>query len=146
MYSCFRIHPATGGASVDHMVPKSHDWNKAYEWLNYRLASTRLNSRKSDLSTLLDPFDVKPGWFKLNLLSGEVHPGEATDQDEDLKNCVQQVIDLLGLNEFNSERLRDIENYQNGDVSLRHLMEESPFVAMEIQQQKFPPIPGAPAP
>lgn len=27
-YCCLRIHPVTGAASVDHMAPKSRDWDK----------------------------------------------------------------------------------------------------------------------
>ncbi len=29
-YSCFRIHPVTGAASVDHMAPKSCAWDRVY--------------------------------------------------------------------------------------------------------------------
>jgi len=138
MYSCFRIHPATGSASIDHMVPKSRDWTQVYEWSNYRLASGTMNSRKNDLTTLIDPFDVKDGWFKLNLLSGEIHPGEATDADPVLKQQVQHVIDTLKLHEFNEERLKDIQDYEAG-VPIDVLMRESPFVAMEILRQGYTP-------
>uniref|UniRef100_UPI0025F0CEDF hypothetical protein n=1 Tax=uncultured Thiocystis sp. TaxID=1202134 RepID=UPI0025F0CEDF len=64
-YSCFRIHPVTGAASVDHMAPKSRAWDRVYEWNNYRLAAARLNARKNAFGDVLDPFEVQNGWFEL---------------------------------------------------------------------------------
>jgi len=52
-YSCFRIHPITGAASVDHMAPKSRRWDKIYEWDNYRLACSRMNARKNNFEDLV---------------------------------------------------------------------------------------------
>jgi hypothetical protein len=73
-YSCFRIHPVTGARSADHYVAKSRSWRRVYEWSNYRLCSSRLNARKNDVSSVLDPFKIKLGWFQLELLGFQVHP------------------------------------------------------------------------
>ena len=132
-YSCFRIHPITGSRSVDHMVAKSRAWNRVYEWTNYRLACARLNSRKSDFSDVLDPFKISDGWFELELVGFQVVPGKQLDDPR--RTSVQNTIDRLGLNDFRRDRERDAENYWNGEVSLRVLTEESPFVARELRRQ-----------
>jgi 5-methylcytosine-specific restriction endonuclease McrA len=133
-YCCFRIHP-TGAPSVDHMVPKSRAWNQAYEWMNYRLAALRMNARKGDLLDIIDPFEVKAGWFAIELTLGQVVPGPAAAQDPALRKRVEDAIGDLRLNDFADERVRDIEAYEAGDVPLRRLREESPFVAYEIVRQ-----------
>ncbi len=132
-YSCFRIHPVTGGRSVDHLAPKSQDWDRVYEWDNYRLASTMLNSRKNKFGDVLDPFDVQNGWFVLELVGFQVRPAKGLDQL--IRTQVQNTIDRLGLDDFRSSRERDAENYWTGKVSFDLLMEESPFVAMELRRQ-----------
>ena len=45
-YLCLYIPRGTGARSVDHMVPKSTAWDQAYEWHNFRLACSLMNSRK----------------------------------------------------------------------------------------------------
>jgi len=134
-FSCFRIHSVTGTPSVDHMVPKSRKWDAVYEWSNYRLASLRMNARKRDLCNILDPFDVEPGWFELEFTFGQVRPGASVSGVPELRAKVQETIDTLGLNDFADERLRDIEAYDSGEVRLRRLWEESPFVASELVRQ-----------
>lgn len=133
-FCCFRIH-ATASPSVDHMAPKSLAWDKVYEWTNYRLAALRLNAKKGAMTHVIDPFDVKPGWFAIELTFGQVVPGPATEGDPALKLRVEATIEDLGLNDFADDRLRDIEAYEACDVSLRRLHEESPFVAAELERQ-----------
>ncbi len=133
-YSCFRIHPVTGARSVDHMAPKSRSWDRVYEWGNYRLCSSRLNARKNNFGDVLDPFEVKDGWFVLELFGFQVLP--APELEEAAKQKVLATIDRLGLNkaEFRTCRERDVENYEKG-VPFVVLAEESPFVARELRRQ-----------
>jgi hypothetical protein len=132
-YSCFRIHPVTGSRSVDHMAAKSHSHDRIYEWTNYRLACTQLNTRKRDFGDVLDPFEVVDGWFQLELLGFQVIPNpELTDP---IRTPVQNSIDRLRLNDFRHLRECDAENYWAGEVSLRILTDESPFVARELRRQ-----------
>ena len=133
-YSCFRIHPVTGGRSVDHMAAKSRAWDRVYEWSNYRLASARLNARKREFGDVLDPFEVQDGWFELELVGFLVKP--APGLDPTTRDSVQATIDRLGLNDFRQDRARDAEYYWSGDVSLSVLTEESPFVAKELRRQR----------
>lgn len=132
-YSCFRIHPVTGGKSVDHMAPKSRHWDQVYEWGNYRLASSLLNARKRDFSDVLDPFEVEDGWFVLELVGFQVRP--APDLRPEIHDQVVATIDRLGLDDFRSSRARDAELYWNGEITFAVLKEESPFVAAELRRQ-----------
>lgn len=133
-YSCFRIHPVTGAGSVDHFAPKSQKWDKVYEWSNYRLCCSRLNSRKNDYGDVVDPFDVKNGWFELELLGFEISPGP-TVRGTPLEQAVQDTIDRLGLNDFRGDREEDAERYWSNGYSLEILKKESPFVAYELWRQ-----------
>lgn len=132
-YSCFRIHPVTGSRSVDHLAAKSRAWHQAYEWTNYRLACSLLNTRKSDFTDVLDPFLIGDDWFELELVGFQVKP--AKHLRTAIRAQVQATIDRLGLNDFRTHRERDAENYWAGNVRFALLAEESPFVARELERQ-----------
>ena len=74
-YTCLYVEPVTGAACVDHRVPKARAWDRVYEWDNYRLACSLMNSRKQDAENVLDPFEVGDDWFVLELVSYHVLPG-----------------------------------------------------------------------
>jgi hypothetical protein len=132
-YSCFAIHPVTGARSVDHFAPKSRRWDRVYEWDNYRLCCSLLNSRKRDFGDVLDPCTIHPDWFQLELLAFQVIPNPQLNEKE--RKSVQDTIDRLGLDDFRSEREEDAELYWKRDCSLRVLKRESPFVAHELHRQ-----------
>jgi len=132
-YSCFRIHPVTGARSADHFAPKSRGWRHVYEWLNYRLCCSRMNARKNDFGGVLDPFQIKLGWFQLELLGFQVVPDHSLPKK--IREKVQITIDRLGLNDFRHDREKDAERYWHSGYSLQVLREESPFVAYELHRQ-----------
>lgn len=58
------------GGTVDHYLSYKNHRHLAYEWGNYRFASGTLNSSKKTADdTVLDPFEVQPGWFEILLPS-----------------------------------------------------------------------------
>jgi hypothetical protein len=132
-YSCFRIHPVTGGRSADHFAAKSKSWRKVYLWSNYRLCSTRLNARKQKFGDVLDPFEIQPGWFQLELLGFQVIPDPSLPWAT--RDAIQDTIDRLGLDEFKDDRARDADRYWSKGIALWVLKEESPFVAEELRRQ-----------
>lgn len=138
-YSCFRIHTVTGAGSVDHMVPKSRSWENVYEWKNYRLACSRLNSLKLDFGDVLDPFDIRDGWFQLELVGFQVNPDRKLSKP--LQMSIQNTINRLHLNDPIPCRQREdaAEEYligrDNQPLPLWKLEKESPFVAMELRRQ-----------
>lgn len=132
-YTCFRIHSVTGARSADHFVAKSKHWGKAYEWSNYRLCCSRINSRKNDFDDVLDPFLVGEAWFELELAFFQVIP--AKHLAPDVRQTVQDSINRLKLNDFREARQEDAERYWQKGYSLDVLKQESPFVAFELHRQ-----------
>jgi hypothetical protein len=133
-YSCFRIHPVTGSRSVDHMAARSRSHDMVYEWRNYRLASAILNARKRDFGDVLDPFEIKDGWFQLELHGFQIMPNARLKSP--IRTQVKDTIDRLGLDDFRcrSARKHDADKYWSGQISLSILTEESPFVAKELRR------------
>ncbi len=132
-YTCFRIHDVTGGRSVDHFAAKSKAWHKVYEWSNYRLACSRINSRKLTFDDVLDPFEIEPGWFQLELVGFQVRPSEKLPPKVQKSIC--ETITRLRLDDFCGRRIADAEDYWDREISLRTLERESPFVAAELRRQ-----------
>ncbi|NJK32064.1 MAG: hypothetical protein HC927_06395 [Deltaproteobacteria bacterium] len=57
---------------VEHFVSQTECVRRAqpelaYDWYNYRYVMPELNSSKKRWRPVLDPFDVKPGWFRIHL-------------------------------------------------------------------------------
>jgi hypothetical protein len=133
-YMSFYIERVTGTASVDHMLPKSVDWLDIYEWRNYRLACSLMNSRKNDYQDVLDPFEIDDGWFRLELVGYQVIPDP--NLPPDMAQKVQATIDRLKLNDYECLKLREeyAEAFLRGDVSQAHLHKRAPFLAREIER------------
>lgn len=63
------LHDPTGG-TVDHYLSVNNRRDLAYEWSNYRFASSLMNSSKRTADdTVLDPEQVGAGWFEILLPS-----------------------------------------------------------------------------
>lgn len=136
-YVCIHIPPVTGGRSVEHFAPKSKHPDDAYEWQNYRLVCSIMNSRKRDFEDVLDPFEVVNGWFQLQLTSMKVFPNP--DLAPDVRDQVDATIERLKLNKADCLEARS--NYYNEYIAeddplpFRLLRKWSPFVAMELERQ-----------
>jgi hypothetical protein len=134
-YMAIHIHKVIGAPTVDHMIPRSVDWSRVYEWDNYRLACSLMNSKKKDAVDVIDPFKVKPGWFELELVGFQVMPGAAISPR--IRNQVYRTINRLGLNEPECRELRGdyAEAYWTGEISLEFLLRSAPIVASELRRQ-----------
>ncbi len=131
-YMSFYIERVTGAASVDHMLPKSLNWNEVYEWGNYRLACSLMNSRKNDYRDVLDPFEIEDAWFRIELVGYQVIP--ANDLSAEIEERVQATIDRLKLNDYECLKLREeyVDAFQKNDISFNRLRQRAPFLAREI--------------
>lgn len=134
-YMSFYIERVTGAASVDHMLPKSVDWREIYEWRNYRLACSLMNSRKNACRDVLDPFEIEDNWFRMELVGYQVIPDP--DLPADIREKVQATIERLKLNDYECLKLREeyAEEFYLGDISLDRLRRRAPFLAREIERQ-----------
>lgn len=124
-----------GGGSVDHFIAKSQRADLAYEWSNYRLACSRMNSRKRDYDDVLDPFEVGNGWFRLELVSGRIYP--SPDLPAALHEQVTASIKRLGLDDPGNRELRarHFQNYFEKGYPEDYLRSYSPFVWSEAKRQ-----------
>jgi hypothetical protein len=134
-YASLYIEPVTGAGSVDHMIPRSTNWSQVYEWSNYRLACSLMNSRKRDVSSLLDPFEIDDFWFGLELVEYRVVARERLPPE--IETRVNETINRLGLNtrECCEARAAYGDEYLGGEISLERVMRRAPFVARELIRQ-----------
>ena len=87
-YLCVRI---STDASVDHYVAKSRRWDLVYEWSNYRMACAAMNSYKGEAQDVIDPFQLRDGWFALELVEFQVVAGAGladVDAERERTDCV----------------------------------------------------------
>lgn len=138
-YSCFRMEYSLGGVTVDHFFPKKKYPLLAYEWSNYRLAASRINSRKGDHEDVLDPFTLENGWFQINFITGKVSPD--SELDESARKSVEDTINRLQLNEprLKNKRKRCFDRLINHQLTLNVLKEDAPHVHQEIIRQNLHP-------
>jgi hypothetical protein len=136
-----------GDATVDHFKPISKYQMQAYDWSNFRLSSSLINTFKQDHEDVLDPFLVQPGWFELTLLTGVIEPGKQVS-DPAIIDQIRDTIKRLRLNENKTwvDRRREAfdryiafhePNYPSNypKWNLATLAIEFPFVASEIVRQ-----------
>ena len=125
----------TGGGSVDHFIAKSQRADLAYEWSNYRLACSRMNSRKRSYEDVLDPFELENGWFHLEPVSGRIFPDPRLPDDR--QQAVLATINRLGLDDTRNRemRARHYQEYREGFYTADFLKKRSPFVWMEANRQ-----------
>lgn len=136
-YLAMHIHRATGSPTVDHVLPKSYAWNKVYEWSNYRLCAAIINAKKGELLTLVDPVEVKPGWFVLNLNTLNVERGPTAPEHEWQR--IEATLPVLNQRPCAQERMEYVRCYRlgpgNGGFDFAHLEARAPFIASELRRQ-----------
>ncbi len=127
---CFTIE-----GEVDHFWPKSKRRGLAYEWANFRLASSSANRTKGVKVGLVDPFHVEEGWFALEFPACDVVLGPNVPEGRGQE--VQFTIQALKLNaeRLIAGRCRVLVEFRDGEVSLSHLRRFFPFHAAEIVRQ-----------
>jgi hypothetical protein len=134
-YLCVYLEREAGGLGVDHFIAKSRQVALAYEWTNYRLASSTMNGRKLDFDTVLDPFTLRPGTYRLELVTGRIFVNP--DLDEKARTVAQDTIDRLKLDNAGCRemRARHYEQYRTGQYTQEYFKSYSPFVWAEAKRQ-----------
>ena len=131
-YLCVRI---STDATVDHYVAKSRQWDLVYEWRNYRLACAVMNSYKGESTDVLDPFELRAGWFALELVGFQVvaGPGLAAADAERVWTTIRRL--RLNMQRFCDIRAEFAEALWNREINAEYLSRHSPFVARELLRQ-----------
>ncbi|WP_320333920.1 hypothetical protein [Pseudomonas sp. P5_152] len=124
-----------GGVSVDHFIAKSVSAADIYEWDNYRLACSTMNSRKRDYNTVLDPFHLAKDLFHLQLSTGHIYPKPGIAARP--MRLIEETIETLGLDdaicrEIRSRRYQEYLQYQ---LPADYLKLTSPFIWSEANRQ-----------
>ncbi|WP_291982964.1 hypothetical protein [Candidatus Accumulibacter sp. ACC005] len=124
-----------GGGSVDHFIAKSANAGLAYEWSNYRLACSTMNSRKREFSDMLDPFHLASDLFRLQLSTGHVYPNQNLGAVP--MRLVEETIERLGLDDPQCRELRArwYQEYLEHGLPSEYLKSKSPFVWAEANRQ-----------
>lgn len=123
-----------GASSTDHFIPKSSLAGDTYEWSNYRLACLGPNRSKNKFTDLLDPFEIKPDTFLLNLASGAIKPNP--ELDGPLMDIASTTIVRLNLDSEQHRKMRrNAFNRYLRKKDEESLKELSPFVWHEAQRQ-----------
>ncbi len=124
--------------TVDHFVPVDADETLAYEWSNYRYASAWINSSKSKAARVLDPLDVRQGWFEVLLPSLQLVlvleriPAE-------LHALAEETLRRLHLRDDERvlrQRRAWYAMYQDGELSLAGLRKKAPLIAAAVEKQQ----------
>ena len=134
-YLCIYVEWPSGASSTDHFIVKSRLASQAYEWSNYRLSCLGMNRNKGNFDEILDPFDIQPNTFTLNLASGRIAANPALPLAE--KALAEATIRRLKLDTPETNRMRadHYTLYSMGEVSAAYLQRRSPFVWYEAQRQ-----------
>jgi 5-methylcytosine-specific restriction endonuclease McrA len=132
-YLALYFEHATGNPTIDHVLPKSRVWDQVYEWSNYRLCAALINTKKNDLLTLVDPFEVAKGWFALEFVAFQVIRGPNAPQGKAKE--IEQTLLVLNMPECLKAREEYVTCYERGDIKLDYLERRAPFVASELRRQ-----------
>jgi hypothetical protein len=124
------------GGTVDHYLSFRNHRHLAYEWSNYRFASSTMNSIKRNAdNAVLDPYEVGDGWFEIILpslqmrITSRVPPGHRLRAEET----------LMRLKLRDDERLIRwrrswYEMYEAGRLTLDGLEQVAPLIAAAVRK------------
>ncbi|MFQ2375003.1 hypothetical protein ACK31I_05220 [Aeromonas caviae] len=128
--------------TVDHFLPVDADELQAYEWGNYRFAAGWINSSKNKAVNILDPLDVRVGWFEVLLPSLQlVLVPERVP--EPLRVLAEQTLNRLHLRDDERvlrQRRMWYRMYQEGKLTLEGLHVVAPLIAMAVEKQGGPEL------
>ena len=140
-YACCEISPSSS-AEIDHFLPKTLYYKKAYEWDNFRLCSSNLNKKKN-AHMVLDPFDVRDRTFGIELATGRMI--RLKKYDAKYEALCDSTIKVLGLDtdEYRGMRSDILDDYLHGDITISNLKKRNPFVYSEVKRLHVKPCANA---
>lgn len=130
------------GPTTDHFVALRNATHPvlAYTWSNYRLAHGLVNSVKSVIPDVLDPFEIGEGWFAIDFGTFQTVVGPKAPAEQ--RQAIERTIEALRLHgrELATTRRRAAERYWSPPRGQRPLPlwcleQDEPFLASELRRQ-----------
>ncbi len=125
------------GGMIDHYLSYRNHPHLAYEWSNYRFASSTMNSIKNRADeAVLDPYEVEDGWFEIILPSLQMRTTEHVPPE--LRARAEATLSRLRLRD--DERLIRwrqswYEMYRDGELTLDGLQRVAPLIAAAVRKE-----------
>lgn len=116
---------------VDHYLSKKNHPHLAYEWLNYRFIAGTVNAAKGNHDdAILDPFEVKPGWFEAILPSLQLVMTNAVPPSHRSRaEFTMQKLSLINGPKVRRTRRNWYEQYRQNKITIDGLQRFAPLVA-----------------
>lgn len=127
------------GGTVDHYLGIRDHRDLAYEWSNYRFASSTMNSIKRNADdAVLDPYEVGDGWFEIILPSLQMRVTPRVPPE--FRARAEATLTRLKLRD--DERLIQWRQswyamYKAGKLSLDGLAQVAPLIAAAVRKYSF---------
>jgi len=120
--------------AVDHYLSKKFHRDRAYDWDNYRYISTSVNSSKRNHdASILDPFEIQPGWFEVHLPSMLLLRTSIVPREFQAKaDFTIEELRLVRGNKVRRNRLGWYESYKNSHITDLGLAAYAPLVAEAV--------------
>ncbi len=123
--------------TVDHFLSWKRFREQANDWSNYRFASAWINSVKQTAdSEVLDPYEVRDGWFELLLPSLQLVVSDRAPAN--IKAKAEHTLLRLRLRDDERvirQRREWYRMYQSGEISLEGLRKKAPLIAHAVERQ-----------
>lgn len=125
------------GGTIDHYLSYRDHPHLAYEWANYRFASSTMNSIKRNADdAVLDPYEIGEGWFEIILPSLQMRATARVPEEHRAR--AEATLSRLKLRD--DERLIQwrqswYESYVAGELTLDGLEHMAPLIAAAVRQQ-----------
>jgi hypothetical protein len=121
---------------VEHSLSKKNRPDQAYEWSNYRYSAGSVNGSKGNHDAkVLDPFEVKDGWFELLLpsmqlvMTPQIPANLATKAEFTVKQ-----LKLRNGTKVVRCRKRWYQQFKDGKLTLEGLLSNAPLIADAVQK------------
>jgi hypothetical protein len=123
--------------TVDHYLSCKNYPSLAYTWENYRYVSHDINARKGNVDqTVLDPYEVKAGWFEILLPSLQLVVLHSVPQK--WRGRARYTLERLQLGHHETiiRQRRDwYALYQQEELTLDGLQKKAPLIAEAVKRQ-----------
>lgn len=121
--------------TIDHFCSFHQDRTLAYEWSNYRYASSWLNSSKKT-KDVLDPYEVGEGWFEVHLPSLQLR---LTDKiPPEIRSRAEAMLERFPIRDDErilKQRRTWLTMYRKGKLTLDGLREVAPLIAAAVERE-----------